>query len=463
MKTFLRRLLWTVAALLALLGLFHLVENVRGRRAWQARKAAQEALGMRYDPAAYAPLAVAEADNFAAAPCIAGAAVGKGDGGSWTLPGAFIDVATAGNWREGRPMDPSAGISELKGQSLEVFLQPFDARLAALAEAARRSGSRLHVDYGNPEEIPQLLEMRARMRVLRLRALARLQSGHAAAALEDVLTGLRMVQHFQHEPHLISQLLRAAWTTMVLQPVWEGLRSRAWNEAQLTRLEAELAPIDLLASLQLAWRFERCGLAENLEKAGPADLGALLAAPQEGAQPPGLFWRWVAQVLIPRGWVAQNLCALDRAVAEGIEGSLVPARHRVHPDPAAWQALIPPRSPYTFIVPSLVPALGGQNSRVARIAAGVDQARIACALERHRLAAAAYPESLAALAPRFMAQVPHDLATGTPLRYSRSGNSFRLYSLGWNGTDEGGTRARDAGEGDWAWSDGEAAPIRRRP
>lgn len=459
MKTFLRRLLWSVGTLAVLLGFFHLIENVRGRRAWQARKAGQEALGMRYDLAAYAPPAVAEADNFAAAPCIAGAVAGKGDGSNWTLPGVFIDVRTAGDWREGRPLDPGVAEAELKGQNLEAFLQPFEGRLDAIAEAARRPGSRLLIDHSKPEDVPLLLDMRARMRVLRLRALARLQAGRAEAALEDVLTGLRMVQHLQHEPHLISQLLRAAWASLVLQPVWEGLQGRMWNEAQLARLEAALAPIDLLASMKLALRFERCGMAANLARAGAGDLGALLPSSLEGAQTPGRALRWAMQTLIPKGWVAQNIRALDEAYAEGIEAALDPARHRVHPNPEAWRALNPKRTPYTMLVPIVVPALAGQNPRIGRIVAGIDQARVACALERWRRAEGGYPETLEALAPRFLAKVPHDVATGAPLRYARTEGAYRLFSIGWNGTDEGGTRAREATEGDWVWSTGE--PARR--
>ncbi len=117
------------------------------------------------------------------------------------------------------------------------------------------------------------------------------------------------------------------------------------------------------------------------------------------------------------------------------------------------------RGPYTFVALLMVPALVGQQPRMGRIASGLDQARVACALERFRLARKAYPETVQELAPAFLAQVPHDLITGAPLRYARTGDAYRLYALGWNGTDEGGTRAREATEGDWVWSTGE--PRRR--
>jgi hypothetical protein len=69
------------------------------------------------------------------------------------------------------------------------------------------------------------------------------------------------------------------------------------------------------------------------------------------------------------------------------------------------------------------------------------------------------PESLEALAPRYLDRLPHDLITGKQLRYQRTDNgSYMLYSVGWNQTDEGGVIADDSLlKGDWAWS---YVPIR---
>jgi hypothetical protein len=68
------------------------------------------------------------------------------------------------------------------------------------------------------------------------------------------------------------------------------------------------------------------------------------------------------------------------------------------------------------------------------------------------------PDSLAALAPRFLETLPADLIDGQPLRYRKeSAGGFILYSVGWNQKDDGGTIARTSGErqeldlseGDW--------------
>ena len=461
MKTFLRRICFAVAGLLLLVALFHLVENWRGKRAWAQWKAAREAEGMSYDPASYGPKAIPAADNFAEAPALDSVMRPGGSGESWSLPEVLTSPAAAGSYRAGLRADYQAFARELKGQSLEAILSPYDARLAALAEAARRPGCRLQADYRKEEDAPLLLGMRARSRVLRIRALARLQAGHAEAALEDVLTGLRIAQHLQQEPHLITQLLRLAYTGAILQPIWEGLQSGAWNEAHLARLEEALAPIDLLASMQLAWRFQRAQVATQVSLAAKDSDQAVQALLGDKAK--GLWARRFYRLVIPRGWAYQSLVAVDRLVGEVSERGLDPAHHRVHPEVGTTKLPDWGRSPYTRWAP--LPhwaAVAGQNLRMAREQSDLDQARVACALERHRRARGRYPERLEELAPTYLSGLPCDLTGGGPLVYARTGKGFRLGSPGRDDIEKGSrslpannTQGGELGKGAWVWSRGE--------
>jgi hypothetical protein len=82
----------------------------------------------------------------------------------------------------------------------------------------------------------------------------------------------------------------------------------------------------------------------------------------------------------------------------------------------------------------------------------VNQARLACSLERYRLAQRQYPETLDALLPQFIEQLPHDLIGGQPLIYRRtSAGGYLLYSVGWNEKDDGGLSGNSVEEGDWVW------------
>ncbi len=59
-----------------------------------------------------------------------------------------------------------------------------------------------------------------------------------------------------------------------------------------------------------------------------------------------------------------------------------------------------------------------------------------------------YPDSLAPLAPNYLTTVPGDLFSGKGLIYQPGANGFLLYSVGANGTDEGGRWNYDLPPGD---------------
>jgi len=97
--------------------------------------------------------------------------------------------------------------------------------------------------------------------------------------------------------------------------------------------------------------------------------------------------------------------------------------------------------------------------KMAHAQASTDFVIVACALERHRLAGGNYPASLDALAPRYLARVPHDLINGQPLHYERTADgSYLLSSVGWNEVNDQGEpafltsgRGTEIREGDWVW------------
>jgi hypothetical protein len=109
-------------------------------------------------------------------------------------------------------------------------------------------------------------------------------------------------------------------------------------------------------------------------------------------------------------------------------------------------------SPYRLLARIAVPNTGKAFQTMARNQNYVHMATVVCALERHRRANGAYPETLAALSPKYLLKLPHDVTTGQPLKYRRTGDGqFLLYSIGWNGKDDGGVTSTNRLEGDWVW------------
>ena len=173
----------------------------------------------------------------------------------------------------------------------------------------------------------------------------------------------------------------------------------------------------------------------------------------------------------PRGWFYQSQMTTFRRVGED--------RARF----AAWygtraitniarpaQTPVFRVRPYQFIADqfSLMLSIRGGIVGLLRVQAQIHLSLAATALERHRLATGTYPASLDVLVPRYLDRVPSDPMTGEPLRYVRAADgTFKLYSVGLDGIDDGGTLVLPEGgrsdatsrgpvvtAGDWIWPTG---------
>lgn len=442
----------------AALTLFHGVENWRGHRAWSAWKAEQEAAGVTYG--LVPPPPVPDADNFAAVPRVRTALLSGNQGkpvlGAFILPPGPTDP---GNWQGGHRVDLAAWREALKAPSIEAGLAPGAEALEDLAAASRRTGCRI-LTADDPSGRSGMLGFRAAGQVLRLRALDRLAANRPGDACEDVITVLRTARHLGRAQNLLGALAENALVNLAMQPIWEGLQDHRWRDADLAALQRELDDLDVLAAMSQAFDHDRREMLQLLQ--GTVDGGirrrsGMLAFGSEA--PSGLL----PGLVIPKGWIQQNMVHIDQAYSRQFASILDPRAHRMHPqrqqEVSHWLDgfVSCSRTPYRVLAGIVVPSLLGQHTRTAEVQVAVDQARVACALERFRLAHKAYPATLAELTPGFLAAVPIDVPAGGPLRYARIEGGYVLHSLGVNGTDEGGKpvldakHRRDPAKGDWAW------------
>lgn len=382
------------------------------------------------------------------------------------------------DWQDGSRMDlpmwqaylqsasnaAPAGPGVSAAQGVLLALAPLETELKQLkadAAARRRALFPVHWEEGFDALLPHLAIIRGNVGLLRLHAVALLAEGRTDEAMDDLRLAFRLGDCLEPEPLIISTLVRISIDTLALQVLWEGCLDHRWNQSQLEELGRLLATRDYLAEIRRSLRGERATVDQVYDflvagqgNAAPGQGESFLPEPFDGGS------RWLLSVL-PWGWIRQNQVLHGRYYQALIDDVGACRWHGQLPDlDTRVVAIHRRRSAYNFIAAMLVPALANLVDKAFEGQVRCDLARVALALERHRLAAGSYPESLASLVPGHLDKLPEDRMDGQPLRYSRTdATEYRLYSVGKDHRDDGGTRAsRKAGgsrgggvSGDLVW------------
>lgn len=170
---------------------------------------------------------------------------------------------------------------------------------------------------------------------------------------------------------------------------------------------------------------------------------------------------WALNLLPGDAVLDRNQAAMEQALQDDLEVVNV-ARRKIAPaklqevervSEASWS------TPYNWFAKSSFPVHSGILVLGATAEVAVTEARTACAIERFRLTNGRLPTSLPELVPAFLPSVPGDALADRPLRFAVGPDqAYRLYSVGWNQTDDDGTVAlrpnstrRDDKKGDWVW------------
>ena len=474
-----------IASLTVLVTIAWIVENIRGKAAWRRFQAEWTAKGEKFGLAAYVPARVPDEENFARTPLLAPLLEydrrpnvkwrdPAGQQQAMTLANPFRNKGKAtapplGDWTTAQVVDLEAwrkyldehpefgGGAQASNAAAAVLtaLEHFEPALTELNKAAQRPSAvfPVHYDENFHALLPHLSVLKGITSILVLRAVANLAAGNSDRALADIRLGIRMSDALKPEPFIISQLVRAGMIQQLMQPVWEGMAERRWNDSQLSDLQILVRGIPMLEVYGQCTRGERALGNEMFERvrSGRVSTRELANATSPGLPPTGF---------VPVGWIYQNQTTLNRVYQEHVLPIIDLEKRRAFPS-RAWTAenlpVLKSRGPYNIMAALLVPAVVKTASTFARQQAHLDLAAVAAALERYRNSHEQYPEHLAELAPGFIATVPDDVTSGEPLKYERTADGrYVLYSIGWNEKDDQGTspghHKQTEASGDWVWA-----------
>ena len=343
-----------------------------------------------------------------------------------------------------------------------------------IREALKRPKIQLQAGLDRPFDL-QIVNF-ITIRSLAQRAAARAQSylllGKSEQAFQELSLIFESRKFLASRPiTLVAAMIDVAVCGLYAETIAEGFRLDAWREPELVALQKQLQQIHLAPAVIEAFRTERAATRQTFEAVSASEIAGMFTSSENKSS----LSKYVHPVYLllkfaPRGWLYQNFSRFSRLEQITIE-SYDPANESLDPGKVEsvhqnFMALSQRSSPYTLLGRFAVPNITKASQTLARNQTRVNQALIVCGLERYRLAHGTYPESLDALAPKFLEKLPSDFVGGKPLQYSRVANgTFLLYSIGWNGRDDGGQSSwtkgpsPDFSKGDWVWE----APLKWFP
>jgi hypothetical protein len=338
----------------------------------------------------------------------------------------------------------------------DQFRGDFDLMRAAV----KRPYAQMEGDYRHPPTIPlpNFINVRAVCQTLAQRAQCYLLLGQPDKALEE-LTLLNNLRRFLEgaptgKPMtLVSAMINVALVGLYADTIADGFRLHAWQEPQIVALQKQLEQINLAPLLKESFHDEQVGVCRTFQ----------IAMDQFEMQLPSnaTLWQKIKHAKTSNAlqgffyFNIINIVKLDQIVVDSIN----PSQKIISPSKMAeFQHEYDKLQHYRFwhvyqllamiAVPNWTKAV--QTFAFQQIKA--DEAQIVCALGRYRLAHGNYPETLSALTPQFINELPHDIIGGQPLKYHRtSDGQFQLYSIGWNEADDGGKFSSSYEQGDWVW------------
>jgi hypothetical protein len=311
---------------------------------------------------------------------------------------------------------------------------------AALAEARKLAdmpdGRYTLVHAANPilTLLPHVQDAREISRLLHYDALNLAQENKGRESLRSCQAALNAGRSFDDEPVIISQLVRVACVAMAMGAMERTLAQTEPPVQELARMQSLLEKEDAHPTALVAMRGERA--MQHILMAGLSD-GIISAREILDGTGHGLDW---GEMLV--FWNAKGLARREHHKLLELMGKAVDiTRLPDHEQPAAEAALdreIREAAAHSYLIRMLVPATQKFNEAARRKRSKVRCLLTALAVERYRRERGGWPAKLAELTPKLLEKVPLDPYDGKSLRYARVADGVIVYSIGPDGTDNGG-------------------------
>jgi hypothetical protein len=398
---------------------------------------------------------------------------GKGMLGFWVLALHDANDKASRGSTSAPPKYPVPRYLDKPGADLLAGLSRMQPALDALAAAALRPqvGFQVKADPLAPDGARHIELLGEAVESMALRSLARLDDGDTRGAFTDAKSTLLIADLMRGDARAVAQRRRLGADAKSLEPLWAGVLSHVWRDAELAEFQSILGRRRFFDGFVTAALFDRAWLYAAFEHfvKTPGDITEIDRS--ELMDDSGRlmnFGPFLVKALArgPEGWVRQNEVHALRYASQAVAIGRVLAANSA-PDRLAFalltqtdltndvhEAAIYRPGLYNVVSGMLGSTTGPVLRRFAQAHALNQMALTVCALERQRLARGRYPETLDEIEKRLLVVPPVDPVDGKPMRYRRNtDDTFTLYCIGFDGRDDGGVYARARGDEplDWPW------------
>lgn len=326
---------------------------------------------------------------------------------------------------------PGAPLSPGMKASITALVEQNETAWTQLKQGVGYEQARYPIDLNDGFEtrLPHLGKIKRTAQFAQLRAVLAAENGQSHEAADSLVVSLAIAQSVKDEPILISQLVRVASFAIDTAALQEVLNSIVVSSTDLEQLSTAFSKAEATGSSDEA--FTRAFVGERASTLWFLNL------------PPDKLEKMLRDLIrsgdAPRGLPAKQMMRdlkSQRAFAEETSNHALAMRKQPFPerlkvdDYYASRAAEAKKDKF-YVCQVFIPALSGVAKREAAGLANLRLAKTAIALERFRQAnAGSYPDSLAALVPALLPEVPADPIKGGELQYEKKGDGYEVQSTG---------------------------------
>jgi len=312
------------------------------------------------------------------------------------------------------------------------YLADNQEALELLHDGAAIEHSRYPVDLSKGFEalMPDLSNIRTGAFLLKLSALIHAENEKPQMVTNSIESMFGLARSLSKEPILVSQLVRVACQALAVSTIEHTINRTEFSDEQLADLSRTLVNAEYPSAMTRAFVGERCaGL--SIFKMPAAQIPRVA----DGSSSP------LAAVAFAL-YKFSGLADMDASIYLDLMNDYIKAM-QLAPEQrrkaaGAVDARLEKISRIHVLLHIMMPALSRCTTIDIRIVAQFRTAQTGLAVQRYRLAAGRLPDTLAELVPAYLDAVPKDPFDGKELRYKKIETGFVVYSIGEDGSDDGG-------------------------